>query len=40
MGKGKKNRRDKDGTVKYIILITAVLNLIRAVLDIIKHFTG
>lgn len=41
MGKTKKHRHDKDdSTIKYIILITAVLNLVRSVVDIIKNLTG
>lgn len=32
----KKNRRDKDSTVKYIILVTAIFQLVRAVVDLIK----
>lgn len=36
----KKNRRNKDDRTTELVLITAILNLIRAVLDIIKYFTG
>lgn len=36
----KKNRRNEDSTVKYIVFATAILNLVHAVLKIIEHFTG
>lgn len=37
--KAKKNRRHEDSTIKYIVFATAVFNLIRAVLELIEHFT-
>lgn len=40
MAKKKKNRRNEDSTVKYIVLATAILNLICAVFDFIKALTG
>lgn len=37
--KAKKNRRHEDRTTKCIVFATAVFNLIRAVIDLIEHFT-
>lgn len=36
----KKNRRNEDSTVKYIVFATAIFNLIRAVVDLIETLTG
>lgn len=36
----KKNRRNEDSTLKYIVLATAIFNLIRAVVDLIESLTG
>lgn len=32
----KKNRRNEDSTVKYIVFATAILNIIRAIVELIK----
>lgn len=37
---GKKKNRNEDKTLKTLLLITAILNLIRALMDIIKNLTG
>ena len=37
---GKKKNRNEDRSLKILILVTAILNLIRALMDIIKNLTG
>lgn len=37
---GKKKNRNEDQSLKILILVTAILNLIRALMDIIKNLTG
>lgn len=39
MAKKKKNG-NQDTTVKIIVLVTAILNLIRSVVDLIEKLTG
>lgn len=39
MGK-KKKKRDEDKTLTTIVLITAILNLVNTLLDIIRRLTG
>ncbi len=36
----KKNRRNEDSTLKYIVFATAIIQLVRAVVDLIKLLTG
>lgn len=36
----KKKSGNQDKTVKIIILITAILNLIKALIDLIRYLTG
>lgn len=37
---GKKKNRNEDQSLKILILVTAILNLVRALMDIIKNLTG
>ena len=37
---GKKKNRNEDQILKILILVTAILNLVRALMDIIKNLTG
>lgn len=39
MARQKKNG-NKDTTLQIIVFVTAILNLIEAVIDLIKHLTG
>ena len=39
MAKKKKNG-NKDTTLQIIVFVTAILNLIRSVIDLIKNLTG
>lgn len=39
MSKGKKNGK-QDTALKLIVLLTAILNLIKAVVDLITNLTG
>lgn len=36
----RKKSGNQDNTVKYIVLVTAILNLIRSLVDIIQKLTG
>lgn len=36
----KKKNRSKNGPVEKIVLATAILNLVKALIEIIKAFTG
>lgn len=38
--KPKKKSGNQEQTVKIIILITAILNLIKALIDLIRYLTG
>lgn len=40
MARHAKRGGNQDLTLKIIVLITAILNLIRALMDIIKNLTG
>lgn len=40
MAKGKKSGKQEDTTTKRILLLTALTNLITALLVLIKHLTG
>lgn len=37
---GKKKNRNEDQSLKILILVTAILNLVRTLMDIIKNLTG
>lgn len=37
---GKKKSGNEDKSVKYIILVTAILNLVKALIDFIRSLTG
>lgn len=39
MSKKKKNGKQDDRTIKAIILLTAILNLVRALIDLISKLT-